>query len=196
MKHYFNFVAVAVIALMFTACTNTTSSQDAAGSDSTAVSTEQTNAPAEPILTEEGLPPVVIGTNINDLPEAVEGLYASKKYHQIDPNLSDEEIGWDEVEGWYFYDKDGELLFTAEDNQGAIYRIIVNTPTIKTAQGAHIGMSRDQVLAIEGAKLIKPHPDADYEIYSIELGKINMTLDAVNAQKVISMSVYDYSAFE
>jgi len=196
MKHYFNFVAVAVIALMFTACTNTTSSQDAAGSDSTAVSTEQTNAPAEPILTEEGLPPVVIGTNINDLPEAVEGLYASKKYHQIDPNLSDEEIGWDEVEGWYFYDKDGELLFTAEDNQGAIYRVIVKSPTIKTAQGAHIGMSRDQVLAIEGAKLIKPHPDADYEIYSIELGKISMTLDAVNAQEVVDMMVFDYSAFE
>lgn len=196
MKHYFNFVAVAVIALMFTACTNTTSSQDAAGSDSTAVSTEQTNAPAEPILTEEGLPPVVIGANINDLPEAVEGLYASKKYHQIDPNLSDEEIGWDEVEGWYFYDKDGELLFTAEDNQGAIYRVIVKSPTIKTAQGAHIGMSRDQVLAIEGAKLIKPHPDADYEIYSIELGKISMTLDAVNAQEVVDMMVFDYSAFE
>lgn len=196
MKHYFNFVAVAVIALMFTACTNNTSSQDAAGSDSTAVATDQTNAPAEPILTEEGLPPVVIGANINDLPEAVEGLYASKKYHQIDPNLSDEEIGWDEVEGWYFYDKDGELLFTAEDNQGAIYRVIVKSPTIKTAQGAHIGMSRDQVLAIEGAKLIKPHPDADYEIYSIELGKISMTLDAVNAQEVVDMMVFDYSAFE
>ncbi len=196
MKHYFNFVAVVVIALMFTACSNATSSQDAAGSDSTAVATEQTNAPAEPILTEEGLPPVVIGANINDLPESVEGLYASKKYHQIDPNLSDEEIGWDEVEGWYFYDKDGELLFTAEDNQGAIYRVIVKSPTIKTAQGAHIGMSRDQVLAIEGAKLIKPHPDADYEIYSIELGKISMTLDAVNAQEVVDMMVFDYSAFE
>lgn len=196
MKHHLNHAAAAMVAFLFTACSNTASSQDAAGSDSTAVATEQTNAPAEPILTEEGLPPVVIGANINDLPESVEGLYASKKYHQIDPNLSDEEIGWDEVEGWYFYDKDGELLFTAEDNQGAIYRVIVKSPTIKTAQGAHIGMSRDQVLAIEGAKLIKPHPDADYEIYSIELGKISMTLDAVNAQEVVDMMVFDYSAFE
>ncbi len=185
-----------MVAFLFMACSNTASNQNATSADSSTVAAEQVNTPTEPILTEEGLPPVVIGANVNDLPEAVEGLYASKKYHQIDPNLSDEEIGWDEVEGWYFYDKDGELLFTAEDNQGAIYRVIVKSPTIKTAQGAHIGMSRDQVLAIEGAKLIKPHPDADYEIYSIELGKISMTLDAVNAQEVVDMMVFDYSAFE
>lgn len=196
MKHHLNHVAAAISAFLFMACSNTTSNQNATGADTTAVATEQAEAPAEPVLTEEGLPPVVIGANVNDLPEAVEGLYASKKYHQIDPNLSDEEIAWDEVEGWYFYDKDGNLLFTAEDNEGAIYRVIVKSPTIKTVQGAHVGMSRDQALAIEGAKLIKPHPDADYEIYSIELGKIDMTLDAVNAQEVISMSVYDYSAFE
>lgn len=196
MKHHLNHAAAAMVAFLFMACSNTASNQNATSADSATVAAEQVNTPTEPILTEEGLTPVVIGANVNDLPEAVEGLYASKKYHQIDPNLSDEEIGWDEVEGWYFYDKDGNELFTAEDNEGAIYRIIVNTPTIKTAQGAHVGMSRDQALAIKGAKLIKPHPDADYEIYSIELGKINMTLDAVNAQKVISMSVYDYSAFE
>ena len=57
-------------------------------------------------------------------------------------------------------------------------------------------MTRDEALAIEGAKLIKPDPEADYQIYTIELGKISMTLDAENNQKVISMEVADYSAFE
>ena len=184
MKHYFNFVAVAVIALMFTACTNASNDQNAAGSDTSAVATEQTNAPAEPILTEEGLPPVVIGANVNDLPEAVEGLYASKKYHQIDPNLSDEEIAWDEVEGWYFYDADGNKLFAAETiekgGKKIIYSILVYSPTIKTAQGAHVGMSRQELAAIDGAKYIEPNPEADYEIHIFELGKISITMDYEN----------------
>lgn len=194
MKNLFKILAFVVAALMFTACDNTTGDQNAADNDSTATATEQA-APAVPVLTEEGLPPVVIGANIKDLPEAVEGLYASKKYHQIDPNLDEEAIPWDEVEGWYFYDKDGNLLFTAEDNEGAIYRIIVRTPNIRTSQGAHVGMNRDELAAIEGAKYIAPNPEADYEIHTFELGKISITMDWEN-KAVTQMDVADYSAFE
>lgn len=195
MKIQFKSVTVIVATLMFTACSNSAADQNASQDDTSASVTEQA-APAEPVLTEEGLSPVVIGANVKDLPEAVEGLYASKTFHKIDENLSDEEIGFDEIEGWHFLDKDGNLLFTAEDNEGVIYRVTVKSPTIKTAQGAHVGMSRDEALKIEGAKLIKPDPEADYQIYSIELGKISMTLDAVNNQQIFDMIAADYSAFE
>ena len=184
-----------VIALLFTACNTNNSSQTVTDGDTTAAVTEQV-APSEPVFIEQGLPPVVIGANVKDMPESVDGLYASKKYHQIDPNLDDEQIGWDEVEGWYFYDKDGNLLFTAEENDGTIYRVTVKFPTLKTAQGAHVGMSRDEALKIEGAKLIKPNPEADYQIYTIEIGNISMTLDYENSQKVINMEVADYSILE
>ena len=195
MKHVFKTVMIAVTALIFTACSNNASSdQNNADGDTIATASEQT-APAAPILTEQGLAPVVIGANIKDLPEAVEGLYARKEYVSLE-GRDDEEIGLDEVEGWYFYDKDGQLLFTAEDNEGAIFRVIVKSPDIKTAQGAHVGMSRDEALKIEGAKLIEPDPEADYMIYCIELGKISMTLDMVNSKEVISMEVFDYSAFD
>ena len=195
MKSLFQIVAVAVAALMFTACNTNNANQNATDGDTTAATTEQA-ALAEPVFTEQGLPPVVIGANVKDLPESVEGLYASKKYHQIDPNLSDEEIDFNEVEGWYFYDKDGNLLFTAEDNNGIIFRIIAKSPALKTAQGAHIGMTRDEALAIEGAKLVKPSPEADYEIYSIEIGKISMTLDAESANEIIDLMAFDYSILE
>lgn len=186
---------IAVTALIFTACSNNASSdQNNADGDTIATASEQT-APAAPILTEEGLAPVVIGANIKDLPEAVEGLYARKEYVSLE-GRDDEEIGLDEVEGWYFYDKDGQLLFTAEDNEGAIFRVIVKSPDIKTTQGAHVGMSRDEALKIEGAKLIEPDPEADYMIYCIELGKISMTLDMVNSKEVISLEVFDSSAFD
>jgi len=195
MTNLFKILIVAIAALSITACTNSVGSQNATSDDTTAVTTEQANTRAELILTEEGLPPVVIGANINDLPEVVDGLYARKEYVSLE-GRDDEEIGWDEVEGWYFYDKDGQLLFTAEDNEGAIFRVIVKSPDIKTAQGAHVGMSRDEALKIEGAKLIEPDPEADYMIYCIELGKISMTLDAVNSKEVINMEVFDYSAFD
>jgi len=195
MTNLFKILIVAIAALSITACTNSVGSQNATSDDTTAVTTEQANTRAELILTEEGLPPVVIGANINDLPESVDGLYARKEYVSLE-GRDDEEIGWDEVEGWYFYDKDGQLLFTAEDNEGAIFRVIVKSPDIKTAQGAHVGMSRDEALKIEGAKLIEPDPEADYMIYCIELGKISMTLDMVNSKEVINMEVFDYSAFD
>ena len=184
MKIQFKSVTVIVATLMFMACSNSAADQNASQGDTTATLTEQV-APAEPVLTEEGLSPVVIGANVKDLPDAVEGLYASKTFHKIDENLSDEEIGFDEIEGWHFLDKDGN-----------IYRVIVNSPTIKTAQGAHVGMSRDEALKIEGAKLIKPDPEADYQIYSIELGKISMTLDYEKSQKVINMEAADYSILD
>lgn len=195
MKIQFKSVTVIVATLMFMACSNSAADQNASQGDTTAAVTLQV-APAEPVLTEEGLSPVVIGANVKDLPDAVEGLYASKTFHKIDENLSDEEIGFDEIEGWHFLDKDGNMLFTAEENEGIIYRVIVNSPTIKTAQGAHVGMSRDEALKIEGAKLIKPDPEADYQIYSIELGKISMTLDYEKSQKVINMEVADYSILD
>ena len=195
MKSLFQNAAVAVTVLIFMACNSNNVGQNATEGDTTAAVTEQA-APAEPVFTEQGLPPVIIGANVKDLPESVEGLYASRKFHQIDPDLNDEEIGFDEIEGWYFYDKDDNLLFTAEDNDGIIYRVIAKSPAIKTVQGAHVGMTRDEALAIEGAKLVKPDPEADYQIFSIEIGKISMTLDAVDAKGIIDMMVFDYSAFE
>lgn len=195
MKSLLQTIVVATAALLFTACNTNNSNQTATDGDTTAAVTEQA-APSESVFIEQGLPPVVIGAKVKDLPESVDGLYASKKYHQIDPNLDDEQIGWDEVEGWYFYDKDGNLLFTAEENNGTIYRVTAKSPTLKTAQGAHVGMSRDEALKIEGTKLIKPNPEADYQIYTIEIGNISMTLDYENSQKVISMEVADYSVLE
>ena len=182
-------------ALVFWACSNSANDQNTNTNDTTSAASEQT-ATAAPVFTEEGLPPVVLGAKAKELPESVEGLYARKEYISLE-GRDDEEIGWNEVEGWYFYDKDGQLLFTAEETaDGIIYRVIARSPLIKSSQGAHVGMSRDEALSIEGAKLVEPDPEADYQIYSIDLGKISMTLDAENNKEVIDMTVMDHSSFD
>lgn len=194
MKHIFKTAAIAMTALVFWACSNSANDQNTNTNDTSTTLNEQAT-PAVPVFTEEGLSPVVLGAKAKDLPESVEGLYARKEYISLE-GRDDEEIGWNEVEGWYFYDKDGQLLFTAEETDGIIYRVIARSPSIKTSQGAHVGMSRDEALSIEGAKLIEPNPEADYQIYSIDLGKISMTLDAVNNKEVIDMTVMDLSSFD
>lgn len=196
MKHLFKTAAVTVAAIILTACSvNANQGEGDNPADTTQVAAEQ-NSPVEPIFTEEGVSPVVLGANVKDLPEAVDGLYARKEYVKLNDEGSDEEIGLLEVEGWYFYDKDNNLMFTAEENEGTIYRVIVHSPNIKTAQGIHVGMKRSEALAIKGTKLIEPSPEADYEIYSLEYGKISMNLDFENNNEIIDMSVVDWNIVE
>lgn len=196
MKHLFKTAAVTVAAIILTACSvNANQGEGDNSADTTQVAAEQ-NSPVEPIFTEEGVSPVVLGANVKDLPEAVDGLYARKEYVKLNDEGSDEEIGLLEVEGWYFYDKDNNLMFTAEENEGTIYRVIVHSPNIKTAQGIHVGMKRSEALAIKGTKLIEPSPEADYEIYSLEYGKISMDLDFENNNEIIDMSVVDWNIVE
>lgn len=196
MKHLFKTAAVTVAAIILTACSvNANQGEGDNSADTTQVAAEQ-NSPVEPIFTEEGVSPVVLGANVKDLPEAVDGLYARKEYVKLNDEGSDEEIGLLEVEGWYFYDKDNNLMFTAEENEGTIYRVIVHSPNIKTAQGIHVGMKRSEALAIKGTKLIEPSPEADYEIYSLEYGKISMNLDFENNNEIIDMSVVDWNIVE
>lgn len=182
MKQLFKIVAVATATLMFTACNNVSSDQDTTQSDTIATVTEQT-APAQPVITDQGIAPVLIGADINDVPESVEGLYVKHEYKSFD-DVDDEERGWNDVDGWYFYDTDGNELFAAEtvekDGKNIIYSILVFSPTIKTTQGAHVGMSRQELAAIDGAKYIAPDPEADYEIHIFELGKITITMDWEN----------------
>ncbi len=182
MKQLLMTVSLAVTALLFTACSNNTGDQNAAQNDTTATVTEQASL-AEPVITDQGIAPVLIGADIKDIPESVEGLYAKREYKSLD-GVDDEELDWNDVDGWYFYDADGNKLFVAETiekgGKDIIYSILVFSPTIKTTQGAHVGMSRQELAAIDGAKYIEPNPEADYEIHTFELGKISISMDYEN----------------
>jgi hypothetical protein len=182
MKLLFQILTVAVAAFLFPACATNTSNQNEAESDASANASEQV-APAVPVFTEQGIAPVLIGTDADVLPESVEGLYASKKYIQFEGS-DEEELAMDDIDGWYFYDKDGKKLFVAEtiekDGKNIIYSVTVYSPDFKTQQGAHVGMSRQKLAAIDGAKYIAPDPEADYEIYMFELGNITITMDYEN----------------
>ena len=67
MKSLLQTIVVATAALLFTACNTNNSNQTATDGDTTAIVTEQA-APYEPGFIEQGLPPVVIGAKVKDLP--------------------------------------------------------------------------------------------------------------------------------
>ena len=97
MKQLLMTVSLAVTALLFTACSNNTGDQNAAQNDTTATVTEQASL-AEPVITDQGIAPVLIGADIKDIPESVEGMYAKREYKSLD-GVDDEELDWNDVDG-------------------------------------------------------------------------------------------------
>ena len=178
-------IAIVFLALatsVLTACGPAKQNDNTAAADSAAVTTE---APAF-VLTAEGIAPVTLGATIADLPESVDGLYARKAFVETEDS---EEADADAVDGWYFYDDEDNVQFTAEDNgQGAVGRIIVRSPYIKTAQGAYVGMTAAEVGAIEGIVKDEAPAEADFVQTTYTLNGVSIALDW-DATAVASMSV-------
>lgn len=133
-------------------------------------------------LTAQGVGPVQLGVDPNDLPESVPGLYASKSYNDPLANYlsDDEDNDWGIFEGWQFFDAEGNELFNATvDSIGQICEITISTPKILTPEGIHVGTPQQQLDKIKGAQRIDPDPLAD-EIYarlSYELNGITYWID-------------------
>lgn len=123
----------------------------------------QTNTPPF-VLTSQGVGPVQLGVNPNELPESVPGLYASKTFSDpLAQYLSDDEDDWGIFEGWEFKDEDGNNVLTADvDSTGLISEITVKSPNILTGEGLHVGMPRKEIEAVQGVLKIEPDPLADY----------------------------------
>ena len=179
--------AIALVGLatsVLTACGPTKQNDNNTAADSTTVAAD-TEAPAF-VLTAEGIAPVTLGATIADLPESVDGLYARKAFVETEDS---EEADADAVDGWYFYDDEDNVQFTAEDNgQGAVGRIIVRSPYIKTAQGAYVGMTAAEVGAIEGIVKDDAPAEADFVQTTYTLNGVSIALDW-DATAVASMSV-------
>ena len=150
-------------------------------------------------LTANGIGPVQIGTKAFDLPESVPQLYASMVSDVLfDGEMPDDE-DMPEFATWYFYDDDGETVFTAtSDSQGYITEIIVTSPNILTAEGLHVGAPRRQIEALEGVQKIDANPLADYpqDVYLLNGATINLDSyyaeDGLIGQDVIaSISISD-----
>ena len=180
---------VALATLILTACGQVSKpSNEQQAADSTVVESTTEEGTQQPVFTNEGIAPVLLGTVLNDLPEQVEGLYASKAYVQLNDD-NPEEAGADDIEGWYFYDAEGNTLFTAEDNgKGKIGRIMAVSPKIKTAEGAHAGMTSAEIAEIQGIKKDTPNAEADYQRMTYTLGEISIAMDW-DGQYVANMSV-------
>lgn len=139
----------------------------------------QTNTPPF-VLTSQGVGPVQLGVNPNELPESVPGLYASKTFSDpLAQYLSDDEDDWGIFEGWEFKDEDGNNVLTADvDSTGLISEITVKSPNILTGEGLHVGMPRKEIEAVQGVLKIEPDPLADYPQDSYLLNGATFTLDS------------------
>lgn len=131
-------------------------------------------------LTADGIGPVQLGAKALDLPESVPQLYASKVSDIfIDEEMPDEE-DMPEFATWYFYDEDGEVVFTAtQDSLGFISEITISSPNLLTAEGIHVGTPQQQVAAISGILKIEPGPWEDDPRDSYELNGITLWIDGV-----------------
>lgn len=129
-------------------------------------------------LAANGIGPVQLGAKALDLPESVPGLYDSKMSDvYIDEEMPDDE-DMPEFATWYFYDEEGETLFTAtQDSIGIITEITISSPNILTAEGLHVNAPRQQVDAIKGAQKIMPMPGEDYGRVSYQLNGITLWID-------------------
>ena len=78
MKNLFKTAMIAVVVLMFTACTQNTNQSEENVADTTTTTVEETT-PAQPELKEDGIyaagQAIKLGDKIADLPKAIEGLY-------------------------------------------------------------------------------------------------------------------------
>ncbi len=185
MKRILSFAAGLMLLAATTAC-NSQRKQGEANADSMSVEAETTVEAAQPVFTAEGIAPVTLGAVLAELPEQVEGLYASKQYVEIE---NPEEADADAVDGWYFYDAEGNVLFTAEDNgKGCVGRVTVKSPAIATAKGAHVGMTAAEIEAVEGIVKDAANPEADYQLTTFTLDDISIALDW-EGTAVASMSV-------
>lgn len=177
-------ILMGMATMLMTACNSTgKQNEKPEGGDTTKVNMEDTksNAQAERVFTAEGISPILLGTPIKDIPEQVEGLYASKSLLTFD-NENPEEGDPNDVNGWYFFDVDGNKLFSVEeDDKGKVARIIIRTPSIKTAEGVRLGMLSKEVAAIKGIEKVPFSPDADqdyvHDIYRLNGVDIEMDWD-------------------
>lgn len=131
-------------------------------------------------LTSNGIGPVQLGVNPNELPESIPGLYASKSHSDpLAQYLSDDEDDdWGVFEGWEFLDEEGETVFTADvDSLGLICEITISSPNFLTAEGLHVGSSPQQVETVKGAQKILPNPMADFGRVSYQLNGITLWID-------------------
>lgn len=129
-------------------------------------------------LTANGIGPVQLGKKAVELPESVPGLYDSKLSDvYIDEEMPDDE-DMPEFATWYFYDEEGETVFTAiQDSLGYISEITISSPNILTAEGLHVGSLPQQVETIKGAQKILPDPMADFGRVSYQLNGITLWID-------------------
>lgn len=185
MKRILSSAAGLMLLAAITAC-NSQGKQSNESTDSVAVEVAKSTEAAQPVFTSEGIAPVTLGATLSELPEQVEGLYASKAYVEID-NI--EEADADAVDGWYFYDAEGNTLFTAEDNgKGCVGRVTVKSPAIATAKGAHVCMTAAEIEAVEGIVKDAANPEADYQLTTFTLDGISIAMDW-EGTAVASMSV-------
>ena len=131
-------------------------------------------------LTANGIGPVQIGVKAIELPESVPNLYDSKVSDvYIDEEMPDDE-DMPEFATWYFYDEDGEVVFTAtQDSEGYISEINISSPKFLTPEGIHVGTPQQRLDKIKGAMRIDPDAMADetYARLSYVLNGITYWID-------------------
>lgn len=118
---------------------------------------------AQDILTTSGLGPVKIGETLKDIPEAYSGLYASK--------------GMERDETVFFDENKQEVFRVMVGEDSLVNLIVVISPAIRTPEGAHVGMTKQEVERLKDATYIKPDLESDYPRDSYELNGIYLLMD-------------------
>ena len=124
------------------------------------------------VITDNGIGPVVLGTDVAKLPASYKGVYAKKE------KLEDWDCG--DILGyfWMFYDEKGKENFRVDvDDNNKIISITVYTPNMPMQNGMHVGMTQKQVEAYKGVKKIPPSKWADFPRLIYEYGKYELLMD-------------------
>lgn len=126
-------------------------------------------------LTDQGVGPIVLGVNPENLPSYIPGLY-DRKIH-INKFGDNVDKGW--FSGWEFYDTDGNVVAQALlDKQGNIATVIVHGKNITTPQGVRLGQSRASVKKINGLQQTSDKiARFNYPLYSYRMNGIGLWLD-------------------
>ena len=81
--------------------------------------------------------------------------------------------------------KDDELLFFAEIYEGAVYRLIVVSPSVRTREGLGVGSTLGQIKKELGSPELLSGEDGLFAVYTLKDGTLSFLLDNAEASERI-----------
>ncbi len=110
----------------------------------------------------KGVATIVLGTKLSRIPSSVSGLY--------ERFVAEDDEGFHYID---FFDRDGNVVFSAITTHGVVTDITAATPIFKTTEGVYVGMPVEQLKKLPG---VEEEVDGSYYLnlvkFTIENGQV------------------------